>query len=80
MCGQSRIEVGAFAMSANPQAFTFAEPFAGKPIVIITPWYSGTPWAGNNLCISAIATTGFSVRADSIVSMDYIQYVAIGPV
>ena len=80
MCGQSRLEPGSFAMAANPQAHVFAEPFSNAPIVIITPWYTGTPWAGNNLCISAISAAGFSVRADSIVGLDYVQYVAIGPV
>jgi hypothetical protein len=80
MCGQSRIEPGVFTVSANPQAHTFAEPFSNSPIVIITPWYQGTPWSGKNLCISAISAAGFSVRADSIAFLDSVQYVAIGPV
>lgn len=76
----SRVEVGSVTVGSNPQAVTFCEAFSNSPIVIITPRRQGDPWDGNNLCISAISTAGFSVRFDSIVDLDHIQYMAIGPI
>lgn len=75
---KARIEVGSFEMLANPQSFTFVEAFPSEPIVILSPFAYGSIWQGNNICVSAISTTGFSVRADSIVYLDYMQYLAIG--
>lgn len=75
----ARVEAGAVAVAANPQSHTFNKAFSNTPIVIVMPHRVGTPWSGNNLCISAISTTGFSVRFDSIVNLDAIQFIAFGP-
>lgn len=78
---QCRIEVGSVEIDANPKAHTFAEEFAYTPVVHITPHDSdGSTWSGNNLCISALSTTGFSVRFDDRTGLSYVHYMAIGPV
>jgi hypothetical protein len=74
VCRQSRFELGTVAASVNPQAVTFLKAFAYNPIVIVQPVAS---WAGNNMCISAISDSGFSVRFDSLPTR--FSYWAIGP-
>lgn len=79
VCAQSRMEVGSYPVGANPQAVIFAKAFAYNPIVIVQPFDAGSNWTGNNWCVSAISTTGFSVRFDAITNLDQIHYLAIGP-
>jgi hypothetical protein len=74
VCRQSRMEVGTITVAGNPQAATFVKPFAYNPNVIIQP---AGAWTGSNLCISAISTTGFSVRFDDLPTKFF--YWAVGP-
>lgn len=76
----ARIEIGSVAMAANPQAVVFHQAFSGTPVVMLTPQVQGTPWTGNNFCVSAVSSAGFSIRVDSLANLDNMQWVAIGPV
>lgn len=78
----SRIEVGSVTIDANPKAHTFAEAFPYTPIVILTPHERGVAsnWAGNNFCISALSAAGFSIRFDDRTNLEYVEYMAIGPI
>lgn len=81
VCPLARIEVGSVTIDASPKAHTFAEAFAYTPIVVLTPWDAdGSTWSGNNFCISALSTTGFSIRFDDRTGLSYVHYVAIGPI